>query len=325
MERSPQHRRGLRPVVAGIGIALLAFASCTDFGLDPNAPEPSAASVAITAPAAPEVEVGSFVQFAAEVRDADGGVIAGAPLAWTSADTSVAGIDVTGRAVGRAVGQVEIRAASGPATSAPVVLAVRAASQTVASVHITAPADSTEVEVAATVSFVAEARDPNGDLVPAAAIDWSSSDEAIARIDASGIATGVAPGTARIQASSRGIDSAPLTLVVVAGAPSLARDVQPIFSRSCALSGCHAGPSPREGMSLEPGRSQEIIDRLSISGVHIDIVEPGDPQNSMLYHKIALCDAGCISGERMPPAPRARLSTAEIELIQAWIAAGARP
>jgi hypothetical protein len=186
--------------------------------------------------------------------------------------------------------------------------------------------NAASIAVGDTLRFQAEAR-TSGQPIPGVAIVWSSSNETVARIDTTGLASGLAAGSTLIRASTGSVTSAPVTLQVGSAAgPDFATDVQPIFSRSCAVSGCHGGQFPAEGMSLEAGSAwAEIVDVRSISGVPMDIVEPGDPQNSMLYHKIALCDAVCISGERMPPAPRPHLSAAEIDVIQDWIAAGADP
>lgn len=50
------------------------------------------------------------------------------------------------------------------------------------------------------------------------------------------------------------------------------------------------------------------------------VVIPGDPEHSMLYLKVSMDKPPC--GERMPVTTGA-LPAAEIELIRAWIAAGA--
>jgi uncharacterized protein YjdB len=281
------------------------------------------ASIAIVAPVPPvQVPVFETVQFAAEVRDTHGQVIPDAAVDWLSSNDTAAGIDPTGLATGLAEGTTQIRATSGALQSPPVDLEVLPA---VVAVVVVTP-NGAVIEVGGTTRFTAEARAAGGQTIPAATYAWSSSDETVARVDSTGLAAGLAVGTCTIRAASGPVTSAPVTLQVQAAGPDFATEVQPIFTRSCAVGGCHAGPFPAEGMSLEAGKAYAaIVNRPSISGVPIDLVEPGQPQNSMLYHKIALCDATCISGERMPPPPRQHLSGAEIGVIQEWIAAGANP
>lgn len=71
----------------------------------------------------------------------------------------------------------------------------------VARVEVSAPAQA--LEVAGTVQLAATPRDAKGAPV-AAAVTWSSSDPAVARVSASGLVTGVAAGNATITARAAG-------------------------------------------------------------------------------------------------------------------------
>ena len=64
-----------------------------------------------------------------------------------------------------------------------------------------------------TASFSAEARDAGGAPIAGVTFDWSSSDSAVATV-AGGVATAVAPGTVTIHASSGGVSSNAVTLLV---------------------------------------------------------------------------------------------------------------
>jgi hypothetical protein len=108
------------------------------------------------------------------------------------------------------------------------------------------------------------------------------------------------------------------------GGVSFCRDIQPIFTANCALSGCHAGAAPQQGQNLSAGNAYaNIVNVASREVPALDRVEPGDPANSYLVHKIE-GTAALVGGEdtRMPlglePLPQA-----DIDLIRAWIAAGA--
>jgi hypothetical protein len=107
---------------------------------------------------------------------------------------------------------------------------------------------------------------------------------------------------------------------------TLSRDVQPIFTGNCAFSGCHAGSSPEQGMSLGAGRAfSSVVNVAARELPNMNRVTPNQPGNSYLVHKVqgTHMDAGG-SGNRMPLG-RSPLSQSDIDLIRAWIQAGAQP
>ena len=110
----------------------------------------------------------------------------------------------------------------------------------------------------------------------------------------------------------------------VNGGPTLSADVQPILTANCALSGCHVGSDPQEGQNLSAGQTfSNVVNVASNELPTMDRVEPGQPDSSYLVHKIQgthLQVGG--SGDRMPLA-RSPLSQTEIDVIRAWIQAGA--
>ncbi|HEX6060220.1 MAG TPA: DNA/RNA non-specific endonuclease [Gemmatimonadaceae bacterium] len=79
--------------------------------------------------------------------------------------------------------------------------------------------ETATIDAGATQSFAADARDAEGEAVIGAPIVWSSDDTDVAAVSAAGVATGVAPGTARIVATapSGAADTAMLTVTVVGG------------------------------------------------------------------------------------------------------------
>ena len=110
------------------------------------------------------------------------------------------------------------------------------------------------------------------------------------------------------------------------GAPvtTLSGDVQPIFTENCSLSGCHIGPNPQEGQDLSTGRSLANVVNVPANQLStMNRVAPGEPDNSYLVHKVQGThqDVGG-SGDRMPEG-RSPLSQSQINLIRAWIEAGA--
>lgn len=87
------------------------------------------------------------------------------------------------------------------------------------------------------------------------------------------------------------------------------RDILPIFTTSCAFSGCHNAESAEDGVIL-----------ISYESVMAsDIVRPFRLDNSDLYEVITDDD----EDDRMPKPPAPRLSSEEIQLIANWILQGA--
>ena len=106
---------------------------------------------------------------------------------------------------------------------------------------------------------------------------------------------------------------------------TLSGDVQPIFTGNCALPGCHVGSSPAQGMSLGAGQTfSNVVNVQAIQLSTMNRVTPNQPDNSYLVHKVQdthMAAGG--SGNRMPEG-QPPLSQSDIDLIRAWIQAGAQ-
>jgi len=90
---------------------------------------------------------------------------------------------------------------------------------------------------------------------------------------------------------------------------SLKNDVQPIFNRDCALSGCHVAPiPPGHHPDLSPANAYTSL----ISGGFVNTTAP---ESSVLYLSV--------NGGGMP-AGRAPLSENDLKIILAWITEGAK-
>lgn len=87
---------------------------------------------------------------------------------------------------------------------------------------------------------------------------------------------------------------------------SFMNNVLPIFEQHCTR--CHGGEEPKEGLKLT---SYAEVIAGSWNGT---VIEPGDVENSYLIEQV-------VSG-RMPK-EGAKLTPAEIEIITAWVEAGA--
>jgi hypothetical protein len=102
-----------------------------------------------------------------------------------------------------------------------------------------------------------------------------------------------------------------------------AKQIQPIFDRNCALSGCHAADTASGSMILDAGVSYANIVNVTSSEVAPEKrVAPGDSASSFLYEK--LTQAQPRSGGQMPLGSNP-LPGDQIALIKAWIVQGAKP
>ncbi len=121
-------------------------------------------------------------------------------------------------------------------------------------------------------------------------------------------------------------DGTGLELVSGVDEVTLAGDVQPIFTSTCALSGCHAGTNPQLNMNLSEGQTfANVVNVAAMELATMNRVTPGQPNSSYLVHKVQgthLDEGG--SGFQMPIGG-SPLTQAQIDLVRAWIAAGARP
>ena len=154
------------------------------------------------------LEPGGTQQYVASVSDLHGNPMA-ANVVWTSSDESVAIVDQSGLATAIGEGTATITATaefvSGSAT-----LTVEAPPPVLGSIEL-APVDAT-LDPGGTQQFVPTILDVNGNPMSADLI-WSSSDETVAIVDQSGLATAVSPGTAIITATSGSVSgSATLTV-----------------------------------------------------------------------------------------------------------------
>ena len=207
-------------VVAAIGLcAALWTYACGDGTTDPRPPDPPRATTVTVTPATAELTaLGDTVRFSAQVLDQNGQAMAGAPVAWSSSDASVATVDAAGLATAAGNGTATVTATSGSASGTAAVTVTQAVSAVVVS-----PAADTLVALGDTVRLTAEASDANGNAVEGAEFTWASGDTAVVTVDASGLATSVGAGQAEVTATASGIagssaitvvDPAPTTVAV---------------------------------------------------------------------------------------------------------------
>lgn len=94
--------------------------------------------------------------------------------------------------------------------------------------------------------------------------------------------------------------------------PTWNDDVQPIMNQNCAFAGCHGGGAPSAQLDLS---SYADFEDGGISG---DLTGGGDPADSLLIDRLRARNGFPI----MPQGSRDGLPEDQIQLIEAWIAAG---
>lgn len=156
--------------------------------------------------------LGSKVQFTARAYGEDGSVLSGARITWTSLHPDIATVDNMGIVTAKAVGAALIVAAAPCCGKADTARAV--VRQLVASVSLNPTSRS--IEVGASYRLEATAKDAGGNVVPDAQFSWTSSNSSVATVDATGLVTGIAAGSATITVTSNG-KSASAQITVTGG------------------------------------------------------------------------------------------------------------
>ncbi|MCC6316302.1 MAG: Ig-like domain-containing protein [Gemmatimonadaceae bacterium] len=255
------------------GYAIISAAAGTKRGsVSVNVGPPPVTSVKATLPDSSILEA-QVLQASATARDSAGNTISGATIAWQSSNPAIATVTSTGRVTGIVAGNVNIIALSGGKTATiPVVVSKRAAT----SIDITP--DAPAVGVGTTAALTASVLDQNGSPMSGIQVSWSSSNAAIATVNASGVVSGVALGQATITARAGALQST--VLVTVGAAPvatisvspaSLNADIgdQPAFFAVLR----DADGNVLSGRSISWTSSDPLVATVSVTGVATGVAE----------------------------------------------------
>ncbi|MBC7894398.1 MAG: Ig-like domain-containing protein [Cytophagaceae bacterium] len=170
-----------------------------------------ATSLTVT-PASLSIPVLGSGTLAATQRTASGGLVSGATITWTSRTPAVAAVSASGGVTGVSPGSAVVVANSGTLADSAVITVVDG----LASLQVV-PASS-QVAVFSTQQYTVVARGLTGQVIPPPQVTWTSQHPAIATINATGLATGISPGTADIVATAGTVTSPAAKLTVAAGA-----------------------------------------------------------------------------------------------------------
>jgi len=139
-------------------------------------------------PTSRDLLVGQTVQIAAQTLDAQGNVLAGRPVTFTTSNPTVASVNNTGLVTALAPGSAIITGASEGKSA---VATVTVTAVPVASVAVTP--GSSDLVVGQTTQLKAEPRDASGQALVGRAVAWSSSAPNVASVTSAGVVTAIAP------------------------------------------------------------------------------------------------------------------------------------
>lgn len=159
---------------------------------------PAVAQVVVS-PSPAEVVLGSTVTLTAALSDASGAPITGRTVVWTSSSDAAGSVSPAGVVTGKAVGAVLITATiEGKSGSATVnVRPVPVASVTVSPNPLTIPFGGSG-------SFTFDAKDAAGNSLGGRSVTWSSDNELVATVSATGAVTTKGVGSTTVHATVEG-------------------------------------------------------------------------------------------------------------------------
>ncbi|MFN0152733.1 MAG: Ig-like domain-containing protein [bacterium] len=316
------NRRRAIAVAVALAIASAgAFSGCG--GDDPM--EPRTLAIAISPDPVVLPRVGAVLQLTVTEEATDGSrdITFDTATAYSSSNTSVSGVISSGEVVATGIGEAFVIARNGAFTDTAVARVDTLASVGVASLAITPESatlravDETRPTLG-TIEWVNGARLRN---IAGAPIAYSSSDDGVATVDANGVITARADGSATIRAIFNGAaDSAAIT-VNTAPPVSFQQQILPLFTAGasrCNDPSCHPANGAAQ-RNLRMTTYSNIMDGGSVNG---PIVIPGDGASSWLVRVLRPGGAPQIATNQMPQ-NKTKFSATTIDLIERWIDEGA--
>ncbi|TVR58132.1 MAG: DUF3472 domain-containing protein [Gemmatimonadales bacterium] len=224
---SPLRRRPSPPIRAWLTLILSLLSACSGPSevLDPGAGDPDAPprpqSIEITAPATSFASLGETIALSAVVRDQRGAVMEGQSVTWRSLAPAVVTVTSSGIAEAQSNGTATVEARAGDVSGS--------LELTVEQVMVLLEVNPPHMPLAhpgLEATFLASARDAQGNPAPPPPLTWRVVDEEIARINDAGRVTALRPGQTVIVAEGGGLRAAALLSVgSVSAHPASTTDV----------------------------------------------------------------------------------------------------
>lgn len=194
----------LRPAVLARTVALVVLVGCAGGDGPTPSPEPTPrapVSNVVISPSSASVVVGTSQQFTAVATDAAGNVLNDRGMAWSS-NSNIATVSQSGLVTAVSVGgPLTITATSEQRSGTATIMIIPVPVSTVEIV----PLGPRTILVGGSLTFGAVTKDSAGNVLSGREIAWASSNRDVARVDSSGVVTGVsAGGPVTITATSEG-------------------------------------------------------------------------------------------------------------------------
>jgi len=242
-------------------------------GVTVTAPPVGPVAAIALSPAAITGVPGNTAQVSAALTDANGNVVTGVTVSWSSSNTAVATISSGGLVTLVTQGTATIKASAGGVT-ATIGATVNAAP--VASV-VLSPTSITGVP-GNTAQVSAVLKDASGNTVTGKTVSWASSDATIANVSSSGLVTLQKQGSTTITASDGSISAT--VAVTVNAAPVMAIALSPttvtgVPGTTAQLSGVpeNASGNAMSGISLTWSSSNTAV--ATVSGGTVSLIKQG--------------------------------------------------
>ena len=149
------------------------------------------------------------------LRDAQGNLLSGRSVLWSSSNLGAASVSPTGVVSALGVGSATVTATSEGKSGSITFTIAQPPPEPVASVVVIAP--STTLAIGQSTTATATLKDSRGVILTGRTVIWTSSAPNIVSVSSTGVVTGVAAGTAVISASSEGRTGSLAFLVTTSG------------------------------------------------------------------------------------------------------------
>jgi uncharacterized protein YjdB len=162
--------------------------------------------------------VGQSVQTVVILKDANGNILTGRTIRYSTDDATIVSVSASGVVTGMKQGTTKVRISSGELTDIEqfTVSEPTASAGPVTTISVSAP--QTSLDIGGVTQASAVARDAQGTVV-STTFTWTTSAPGVATVSSSGVVTAVGSGSATITAASSGVTGSVGVTVSTASAP----------------------------------------------------------------------------------------------------------
>lgn len=147
--------------------------------------------------------VGQTASFSAAATDANGNVLSGRAVAWSSSNSSIATVSALGLAKAVAAGTATITATSEGKSGAAQIVVSGPAPPSVAAVAVSPP--TRDMQVGDSANLAATVKDSTGAVLSGRTVTWATSAASVATVSSTGLVIAVGAGPVTITATSGGV------------------------------------------------------------------------------------------------------------------------